>query len=490
MGKKSGYHSPGMLVVLPKGCMPGTPKSNIQPTQPTHGSEKQIHHIYNPRPTTQVELEMHHDHDYSDSTTPSTAWRTAIFARMYDFGRMYAGPSLAGARKLRSRTCDTAINCSGDLHHAKRGEASGSCYVNDIAPAILELLRPAYHPRGLYINIDIHHRTVSSLHSSTQKGHESFSPEQEHSMINGANLGKHFCLNVPLQDGIDDETYLTVFETVIEATVAAFRPTAIVLQRSAASLGCDRLGAFNFSIAAHGKCVNFVRRFNVPLRAPSRGAGRTRLLFSLAQKYRTNCPPVYDPFLRHSQWKFHPLLTGRVKNQNAPASLQKITISIQNKLRYLQGAPSAAMQSLLANEDQNREERDEERGTGRAAATGVPPSMSTSKVIRRRPRPLSGPKRNSISPSVRKPRSKRTRGRGRGRASRTHGREDGKEVDEPGGPSSAKPGKTRGRTRSHVKPRCRVAEKVKDMGDVDADVGGEPESGFEPATPVDIGIDM
>ncbi|KAI6109334.1 hypothetical protein EDD16DRAFT_1615025 [Pisolithus croceorrhizus] len=104
---------------------------------------------------------------------------------MYDFGRMYAGPSLAGARKLRSRTCDTAINCSGDLHHAKRGEASGSCYVNDIAPAILELLRPAldhfrvhirptvarrYHPRGLYINIDIHHRTVSSLHSSTQKG--------------------------------------------------------------------------------------------------------------------------------------------------------------------------------------------------------------------------------------------------------------------------------------------------------------------------------
>jgi acetoin utilization deacetylase AcuC-like enzyme len=78
-------------------------------------------------------------------------------------------------------------------------------------------------------------------------------------------LGKHFCLNVPLQDGIDDDMYLTIFKTVIEDTVTAFRPTSIVLQCGADSLGCDRLGAFNLSIAAHGECVNFVRKFNVPL---------------------------------------------------------------------------------------------------------------------------------------------------------------------------------------------------------------------------------
>ena len=54
---------------------------------------------------------------------------------------MYAGASLAGARKLCAGACDTAINWSGGLHHAKRGEASGFCYVNDIVLAILELLR-------------------------------------------------------------------------------------------------------------------------------------------------------------------------------------------------------------------------------------------------------------------------------------------------------------------------------------------------------------
>ena len=82
---------------------------------------------------------------------------------------------------------------------------------------------------------------------------------------NGAGLGKHFCLNVPLQDGIDDDMYLTTFKTVVDDTVTAFRPSAIVLQCDADSLGCDRLGAFNLSIAAHGECVNFVRKYSVPL---------------------------------------------------------------------------------------------------------------------------------------------------------------------------------------------------------------------------------
>jgi len=60
---------------------------------------------------------------------------------MFDFCCMYAGSSLAAARKLCAGTTDIAINWSGGLHHAKRGEASGFCYVNDIVLAILELLK-------------------------------------------------------------------------------------------------------------------------------------------------------------------------------------------------------------------------------------------------------------------------------------------------------------------------------------------------------------
>lgn len=66
-----------------------------------------------------------------------------MFDGLYEFCSKYAGASLHGARKLSQDTTDIAINWSGGLHHAKRGEASGFCYVNDIVLAILELLRYA-----------------------------------------------------------------------------------------------------------------------------------------------------------------------------------------------------------------------------------------------------------------------------------------------------------------------------------------------------------
>ena len=47
----------------------------------------------------------------------------------------------AGAVKLNKQQTDIAINWAGGLHHAKKSEASGFCYVNDIVLAILELLK-------------------------------------------------------------------------------------------------------------------------------------------------------------------------------------------------------------------------------------------------------------------------------------------------------------------------------------------------------------
>lgn len=49
--------------------------------------------------------------------------------------------NLAGAVKLNKQETDIAVNWAGGLHHAKKSEASGFCYVNDIVLAILELLK-------------------------------------------------------------------------------------------------------------------------------------------------------------------------------------------------------------------------------------------------------------------------------------------------------------------------------------------------------------
>lgn len=49
--------------------------------------------------------------------------------------------SAGGAYKLNRQQADICINWAGGLHHAKKAEASGFCYVNDIVLAILELLK-------------------------------------------------------------------------------------------------------------------------------------------------------------------------------------------------------------------------------------------------------------------------------------------------------------------------------------------------------------
>jgi len=64
-----------------------------------------------------------------------------VFDGLYEFTRTYTGCSLDGAVKLNTSQTDIAINWSGGLHHAKKSEASGFCYINDIVLAILELLK-------------------------------------------------------------------------------------------------------------------------------------------------------------------------------------------------------------------------------------------------------------------------------------------------------------------------------------------------------------
>lgn len=64
-----------------------------------------------------------------------------IFDGLYDFCQLYAGGTMEAARKLCSGQATIAINWSGGLHHAKKSEASGFCYVNDAVLGILELLR-------------------------------------------------------------------------------------------------------------------------------------------------------------------------------------------------------------------------------------------------------------------------------------------------------------------------------------------------------------
>ena len=52
----------------------------------------------------------------------------------------------------------------------------------------------------------------------------------------GTEKGKHYSVNVPLKDGIDDLTYDNLFKPIIQAVIEHYRPTCIVLQASSRNI--------------------------------------------------------------------------------------------------------------------------------------------------------------------------------------------------------------------------------------------------------------
>ncbi|RQM30413.1 hypothetical protein B5M09_012795 [Aphanomyces astaci] len=165
-----------------------------------------------------------------------------VFDGIFNFCQIYSGGSLDAAYRLNHGLTDVAINWAGGLHHAKKSEASGFCYINDIVLGILELLK--YHPRVLYIDIDVHHGdgVEEAFYVTDRVMTVSFHKDV------GAKAGKYYAVNCPLKSGIDDENYLTIFKPVVEKVIETFRPGAIVLQCGADSLTGDRLGCFNLTV--------------------------------------------------------------------------------------------------------------------------------------------------------------------------------------------------------------------------------------------------
>ena len=63
--------------------------------------------------------------------------------------------------------------------------------------------------------------------------------------------GKGFAINVPLKDGIQDDPFLELFTSIVDAAVKRFRPNAVVMQCGGGSLAGDRVGSFNLTHVGH-----------------------------------------------------------------------------------------------------------------------------------------------------------------------------------------------------------------------------------------------
>jgi len=292
-----------------------------------------------------------------------------VFNGIYQFNQRAAGASVGAAYRLNQGDMEICVNWGGGFHHAKRNEASGFCYVNDIVLSILELCRR--HERVLYVDIDIHHGdgveeafycTDRVCTVSFHKYGENFFPKSGAKDDIGVGAGKGYSLNVPLKDGMDDQTYVTLYDTIMTKVMEWYRPTAVVMCCGADSLAGDRLGTFNMSEKGHSHCIEFFKKYNIPILLTG-GGGYTVKNVACCWSYETALCVEKHQTLKEipmsHYWDYYapdfdiriPISNTR-ENQNDSEYLNDIVVSLMESMRNLPHAPSApisAAAETLAN---------------------------------------------------------------------------------------------------------------------------------------------
>ncbi|CAF2765352.1 unnamed protein product [Rotaria sp. Silwood2] len=166
------------------------------------------------------------------------------FEQLPSFCKWIGGASITAARYLNRSSNNIAINFFGGWHHAKRSEASGFCYINDIVMAINELRKK--FDRICYIDLDLHHG---------DGGLDEI----------GETWGRGFNINVPLRHGINDDQYLSLFMRLLPKINSSFQPEVFVVQCGADTLFGDPMKSFNLTTKSIINCIEQIINLNKPM---------------------------------------------------------------------------------------------------------------------------------------------------------------------------------------------------------------------------------
>ncbi|KAJ1765424.1 Histone deacetylase 8 [Coemansia sp. RSA 1752] len=195
----------------------------------------------------------------------------ALFEGVEEHVRYAAGGTVAAANILVDGQAQIAIHWEGGRHHSQRSKAAGFCYVNDVVLGILALQKR--FSRVLYIDLDLHHGDGvqdAFLYSSrvmTLSLHHydcGFYPNSGGEISEGRGNGAGYSVNVPLQRGTNDSSFIHVFSAVANKVLTAFDPEVIVVQCGCDGLAGDPHKIFNLTSNAFARSIKTVLGWERP----------------------------------------------------------------------------------------------------------------------------------------------------------------------------------------------------------------------------------
>ena len=163
------------------------------------------------------------------------------FHGMHEAAASVAGGSLRAMDAILHGEVLHAFHPGGGLHHAMPSRAAGFCIYNDVALAIARARAAGL--RVMYIDLDVHHGDgVETIHAAdpavlTVSIHESgryLFPGTGFAWEVGEGEAAGSVVNMPIEPGTSEFTWLSAMQTVVPELAAAFGPDIIVSQH-----GCD-----------------------------------------------------------------------------------------------------------------------------------------------------------------------------------------------------------------------------------------------------------
>ncbi len=173
------------------------------------------------------------------------------------------GSILAGQLALRD---GFASNLSGGFHHAYASHGEGFCALNDVAVAVRRLQSDRAIKKAIVVDTDVHHGngtahifrdddSVFTLSIHQQNNYPAHKPPSN--------------LDLPLDDGVEDDEYLSTLLPAVEKCLDEFHPDILFYVGGADPFCEDQLGGLRLTksgLKARDKGVfQLARSRNIPL---------------------------------------------------------------------------------------------------------------------------------------------------------------------------------------------------------------------------------
>ncbi|MEF8833409.1 MAG: histone deacetylase [Halofilum sp. (in: g-proteobacteria)] len=200
--------------------------------------------LLEPPAATDADLALAHDPAYIERVVGGTMDASEVRALGFPWSpglversRRSNGATIAAARVALA--AGAAGNLAGGTHHAQIAAAQGFCVFNDCAVAARTLQREGRIRRALVVDTDVHQGNGTAEIFQDDPSVYTFS-------IHGArNFPTHKVdgdLDIGLDDGADDDTFLSALKRGLDIAFASFRPDIVFYLAGADAYAGDRLG--------------------------------------------------------------------------------------------------------------------------------------------------------------------------------------------------------------------------------------------------------